>query len=611
MVKKDSAEDKNEWRQQQKPRWRYVDPSQRKVKDPKKAIKNIFIYFKKYIPFFSIAVFCAIASSILALIGPSYLSDMTDLIVEWLWAEIDLDWIIHIWIILAILYWLSWLLSITQWFVTATLTAKMSLHLRRDIIKKLNSLPIKFYDKNTTWDILSRITNDVFLLTNNLNNSLTTLIISFIMLFWSLCMMIYTNLILTLTAITTVIIWAAIIFFLMQRSQTHYDNQQAYLWKINGHVEEAFSGHSVIKAYNAEDELKERFVELNWALKHSTFMAEFISWIAMPIVIFIENFWYVVIAVIWALLAFNWDIKFWVIVAFLVYIRYFSDPLIRISWLSQRIQVAAAAAERIFSFLWERELDDESKKGKNNLFSKGEVVFEHVKFWYDKKKTIIHDLSFTAKAWDKIAIVWPTWAWKTTIVNLLMRFHEINDGKITIDWINTKDMTREYIHSLFCMVLQDTWVFDWTIRENIAYNKENATEEEIVRASKAVWLHHFVTTLPKWYDTILDEKVSLSMWQKQQLTIARAMVYNAPMLILDEATSSIDTRTEQYIQDAMDKLMENRTSFIIAHRLSTIKNADLILVLKDWDIIESWNHDELIKKNGFYKDLYESQFSEE
>ena len=610
MVKKDSVEDKNEWRQQQKPRWRYVDPSQRKVKDPKKAIKNIFVYFKKYIPFFSIAVFCAIASSILALIGPSFLSDMTDLIVEWLWAEIDLDWIIHIWIILAILYWLSWLLSITQWFVTATLTAKMSLHLRRDIIKKLNSLPIKFYDKNTTWDILSRITNDVFLLTNNLNNSLTTLIISFIMLFWSLCMMIYTNLILTLTAITTVIIWAAIIFFLMQRSQTHYDNQQAYLWKINGHVEEAFSGHSVIKAYNAEDELKERFVELNWALKHSTFMAEFISWIAMPIVIFIENFWYVVIAVIWALLAFNWDIKFWVIVAFLVYIRYFSDPLIRISWLSQRIQVAAAAAERIFSFLWERELDDESKKGKNNLFSKGEVVFEHVKFWYDKKKTIIHDLSFTAKAWDKIAIVWPTWAWKTTIVNLLMRFHEINDGKITIDWINTKDMTREYIHSLFCMVLQDTWVFDWTIRENIAYNKEDATEEEIIKASKAVWLHHFVTTLPKWYDTILDEKVSLSMWQKQQLTIARAMVYNAPMLILDEATSSIDTRTEQYIQDAMDKLMENRTSFIIAHRLSTIKNADLILVLKDWDIIESWNHDELIKKNGFYKDLYESQFSE-
>ena len=611
MVKKDSAEDKNEWRQQQKSRWRYVDPSQRKVKDPKKAIKNIFVYFKKYIPFFSIAVFCAIASSILALIGPSYLSDMTDLIVEWLWAEIDLDWIIHIWIILAILYLLSWLLSITQWFVTATLTAKMSLHLRRDIIKKLNSLPIKFYDKNTTWDILSRITNDVFLLTNNLNNSLTTLIISFIMLFWSLCMMIYTNLILTLTAITTVIIWAAIIFFLMQRSQTHYDNQQAYLWKINGHVEEAFSGHSVIKAYNAEDELKERFVELNWALKHSTFMAEFISWIAMPIVIFIENFWYVVIAVIWALLAFNWDIKFWVIVAFLVYIRYFSDPLIRISWLSQRIQVAAAAAERIFSFLWERELDDESKKGKNNLFSKGEVVFEHVKFWYDKKKTIIHDLSFTAKAWDKVAIVWPTWAWKTTIVNLLMRFHEINDGKITIDWINTKDMTREYIHSLFCMVLQDTWVFDWTIRENIAYNKEDATEEEIIKASKAVWLHHFVTTLPKWYDTILDEKVSLSTGQKQQLTIARAMVYNAPMLILDEATSSIDTRTEQYIQDAMDKLMENRTSFVIAHRLSTIKNADLILVLKDWDIIESWNHDELIKKNGFYKDLYESQFSEE
>lgn len=615
MVKKDMADkeipEKENKGRRPWPGWRYVDPSKRTVKNPKKAIKDIFIYFKKYLPFFSIAVLCAILSSILSLVGPTYLKDMTNLIVDWLWSSIDMDWVIRIWIILVALYGLSGLLSMTQWFVTATLASKMALHLRRDIIKKLNALPIKFYDKNTTWDILSRITNDVSLLTNNLNNSLTTLVISFIMLVWSLWMMIYTNIILTLTAISSVLIWAVIVFFIMKKSQTHFDNQQTYLWKINGHVEEAFSGHSVVKAYNAEDELKEKFLDLNETLKKNTFMAEFLSWITMPIILFIGNLGYVIIAVVWAILAFNGDITFWVIVAFLVYIRYFSDPLTRISWLAQRLQVATAAAERIFSFIREKELDDESKKWEFNKFSKGEVVFEHVKFWYDKKRTIINDLSFTAKAWDKIAIVGPTWAWKTTIVNLLMRFHEIDGGKITIDWINIKDMTREYIHSLFCMVLQDTWVFDWTIRENIAYNKENVTEEEIIWASKAVWLHHFITTLPKGYDTVLDEKVSLSVGQKQQLTIARAMVYNAPMLILDEATSSIDTRTEQYIQDAMDKLMESRTSFIIAHRLSTIKNADLILVLKDWDIIESWNHGELMEENWFYKDLYESQFSEE
>lgn len=615
MVKKDSVENENRQDQKQQwPKWRwwrYVDPSQRTVKNPKKAIKDIFIYFKKYLPFFSIAVLCAIVSSILALVWPTYLSKITNLIVDWLWSEIDLDWIIKFWIILLILYWVSWLLSMTQWFVTATLTAKMSLHLRRDIIKKLNALPINFYDKNTTWDILSRITNDVTLLTNNLNNSLTTLVISLIMLVWSLWMMLYTNIILTLTAISSVLIWAVIVFFIMKKSQKHFDNQQAYLWKINGHVEEAFSWHSVVKAYNAEDELKEKFMELNNTLKKNTFMAEFLSWITMPIILFIGNLWYVIIAVVWAVLTFKGIITFWVIVAFLVYIRYFSDPLTRISWLAQRLQVATAAAERIFWFFKERELDDETKKWMNNKFNHWEVIFDHVKFWYDKKRTIIHDLSFKAKAWDKIAIVWPTWAWKTTIVNLLMRFHEIDWWKITIDWIDTKDMTREYIHSLFCVVLQDTWVFDWTIKENIVYNKEGTTEEEVINASKAVWLHHFITTLPKWYETILDEKVSLSMWQKQQLTIARAMVYNAPMLILDEATSSIDTRTEQYIQDAMDKLMEKRTSFIIAHRLSTIKNADLILVLKDWDIIESWNHDELIKQNWFYKELYESQFSEE
>ena len=590
--------------------WRYVDPSERTAKDPKKAAKNIFRYFKKYLPLFSIAIITSILSSVFSLIWPSYLSKITNLIVEWLDGVINMEAVRNIWILLLVLYLWSWILWMVQWFITATLTARMSLHMRWDIIKKLNKLPIKFYDKNTTWDILSRITNDVFLLTNNLSNSLTTLVVSSIMLIGSLVLMLVTNLILTFTAILTVLIWAVFVFIVMKKGQKHFDNQQSYLWKINGHVEEAFSGHTVVKAYNAEDEMKERFLELNDTLKKHTFMAECLSWIAMPIIIFIDNLWYVIVAVVWAILAFQGSISFWVIVAFLVYIRYFSQPLTQISWLTQRLQVAAAAAERIFDFLNEEEMEDESDKIKNNRFIQWAIEFKNVKFWYDPSRVIIHNLNLQAKAWSKIAIVWPTGAGKTTIVNLLMRFHEIDEGSICIDGRDIRSMSREYIHSLFCMVLQDTWIFEGSIRENIVYNKEGVSDEEVIKAAKAVGIHHFITTLPKGYDTVLDEKVSLSMGQKQQLTIARAMVYNAPMLILDEATSSIDTRTEKYIQDAMDSLMENRTSFIIAHRLSTIKNADLILVLKDWDIIESWNHESLMKKNGFYTELYNSQFSE-
>lgn len=592
------------------PWWRYVSPEDREVKDIKWTLKNFLSYFKKYIPYFCVAVIAAIISSVLALIWPRYLSDLTNLILEWLNSTIDKDWVYKIWIFLICIYVWSWLLSILQWFVTATMTAKMSRHMRWDIIKKVDKLPINFFDKTTTWDILSRITNDVFLLTNSLSNSLTTLVTSSIMLVWSLILMLTTNLILTLTAILTISIWAFIVFLIMKKSQKHFDNQQIYLWKINGHVEEAFSGHTVIKAYNAEWEMKDKFVELNDTLKGHTFMAEFLSGLNMPIITFINNLGYVVVAVVGAILAFNGIISFWVIVAFLVYIRYFSQPLTQISGLAQRLQIALAAAERVFSFLHENEMEDESAKEKNNHFENWAIKFEHVKFGYDESKLIIKDFSVDIPAWSKVAIVWPTWAGKTTIVNLLMRFYDINDGKITIDWIDTKLMTRDYIHNLFCMVLQDSWVFDGTIKENIIYNQENISDESIIEACEEVWLHHFIMTLPKWYDTVLDEKVSLSVWQRQQLTIARAMVKNAPMLILDEATSSIDTRTEKYIQDAMDKLMKCRTSFIIAHRLSTIKNADLILVLKDWDIIESGNHEELMKAWWFYKELYNSQFSE-
>ena len=591
-------------------RWRYVSPEDREVRDAKWTLKNFLSYFKKYIPYLSIAVVAAIISSLLALIGPSYLSKITNLILEWLNSTIDKDWVYKIWFLLVCIYAWSGIFSILQWFINATLTAKMSRHMRWDIVSKINKLPIKYFDKTTTWDILSRITNDVFLLTNSLSNSLTSLITSSIMFIGSLILMITTNLILTVTTVLTISIWAVIVFLIIRRSQKHFDNQQLYLWKINGHIEEAFSWHTIIKAYNAEDEMRWKFSELNETLQKNTFMAEFLSWLSMPIIMFINHLWYVIVAVVGAILAFNGHISFWVIVAFLVYIRYFSQPVTQLSWLTQRLQIALAAAERVFTFLHEKEMENEVEKKKNNSFKSWAIRFEHVRFGYDKDKIIIKDLSVDIQPWSKVAIVWPTWAGKTTIVNLLMRFHEIDWWKITIDWIDTKWMTRDYIHNLFCMVLQDSWVFEWTIKENIVYNQKNISDDEIKRACKAVWLHHFVMTLPKWYDTVLDEKVSLSMWQKQQLTIARAMISKAPMLILDEATSSIDTRTEKYIQESMDSLMKNRTSFVIAHRLSTIKNADLILVLKDGDVIEKWNHEELMKQNWFYTELYNSQFSE-
>ena len=591
-------------------RWRYVSPEDREVRDVKWTLKNFLSYFKKYIPYLSIAVVAAIISSLLALIWPSYLSKITNLILEWLNSTIDKDWVYRIWFFLVCIYAWSGIFSILQWFINATLTAKMSRHMRWDIVKKIDKLPIKYFDKTTTWDILSRITNDVFLLTNSLSNSLTTLITSSIMFVGSLILMIATNLILTITTVLTISIWAVIVFMIMKKSQKHFDNQQLYLGKINWHIEEAFSWHTIIKAYNAEDEMKWKFTELNETLQKNTFMAEFLSWLGMPIIMFINHLGYVIVAVVGAILAFNGHISFWVIVAFLVYIRYFSQPVTQLSWLTQRLQIALAAAERVFTFLHEKEMENEAEKKKNNSFKNWAIRFEHVRFGYDKDKIIIKDLSVDIQPWSKVAIVWPTWAGKTTIVNLLMRFHEIDWWKITIDWIDTKWMTRDYIHNLFCMVLQDSWVFEWTIKENIVYNQKNISDDEIKSACKAVWLHHFIMTLPKWYDTVLDEKVSLSMWQKQQLTIARAMISKAPMLILDEATSSIDTRTEKYIQESMDSLMKNRTSFVIAHRLSTIKNADLILVLKDGDVIEKWNHEQLMKQNWFYTELYNSQFSE-
>lgn len=581
----------------------------RKAKDTKKTVKALFSYSKKYLAGIILAVIAAVAGTVIALISPDKLKNMTDLITEGLMTNLNMTGIVKIGIFLVILYLLSALLNTIQGWIMATVTQRMSQKMRTDISQKINRLPMWFYHKNTTGDILSRITNDVDSLGLNLNNSLTTLVSSVTMLAGSLIMMFLTNWIMTVTAIAAVILGFVIMMVIMNKSQKHFDNQQKYLGKINGHIEETYTGHTIVKAYNGEQQMYEPFKGLNKKLSKSTFMAQFLSGLMMPIMTFVDNIGYVAVIVVGAALALNGHISFGVIVAFLVYVRYFTQPLTQIAQLAQGLQMAVAAGERVFEFLDAEEMADESHKNIPSQRATGHVEFRNVKFSYEgTDKVIIHNFSAEALPGQKVAIVGPTGAGKTTLVNLLMRFNEINSGEILIDGVPIHQMTREQVHSHFCMVLQDTWLFEGTIRENIVYNKQNVSDEMLSQACKAVGLHHFIRTLPKGYDTVINDKVSLSAGQRQQITIARAMIDNAPMLILDEATSSIDTRTEVLIQNAMDKLMQGRTSFVIAHRLSTIKNADIIFVLKDGDIIESGSHTELMEKGGFYAELYNSQF---
>ena len=429
------------------------------------------------------------------------------------------------------------------------------------------------------------------------------------MLTGSLIMMFITNWTMTLAAIASVVLGFITMMIIMSKSQKHFDNQQKYLGLINGHIEETYTGHLIVKAYNGEQQMFEPFKGLNKNLNKSTYMAQFLSGLMMPIMTFVDNISYVAVIVVGASLVISGQISFGVIVAFLVYVRYFTQPLTQIAQLAQGLQMAVASGERVFEFLDAEEMADEKNKKAPLQNVKGHVEFKNVKFSYEgTDKMVINNFSAIAKPGQKIAIVGPTGSGKTTLVNLLMRFNEINSGDILIDGVPIRQMTRAQVHSLFCMVLQDTWLFEGTIRENIVYNKQNVSDEDLKKACALVGLHHFIRTLPNGYDTVLNDKVNLSAGQRQQITIARTMIDNAPMLILDEATSSIDTRTEVMIQNAMDKLMEGRTSFVIAHRLSTIKNADIILVLKDGDIIESGSHTELIEKNGFYAELYNSQF---
>ena len=583
-----------------------------KEKVTKGTWSKLLKYCKNYWAFIIIAIICACGGTVLTLIGPDKISEITDTIIKGIMpnAKMDMDKIKSTAMILAVLYGVGAILSATQGFIMSTVTQCVSRKLRNDISAKINKLPMNYYHHNSTGDVLSRVTNDVDMIATSLNMSIGTMVSAVTLFAGSLIMMIKTDVVMTIAGVLSTLLGFVLMMVIMKHSQKYFTKQQMNLGAINGHIEEIYSGHTVVKAYNGEDKAKKQFDELNEALSNSGFKAQAMSGLMMPLMTFIGNFGYVTVCVVGAALAMNGNISFGVIVSFMMYIRYFTQSLSQLAQAFQQLQSAGAASSRVFEFLGEEEMQDESNKKAIITNTKGDVEFSHVRFGYEPDKIIINDFSAKAKAGQKIAIVGPTGAGKTTLVNLLMRFYEINSGEIKIDGVSTADIKREDVHSKFCMVLQDTWLFEGSIRENLIYCSENKSEKKMREACKAVGLDHFIRTLQNGYDTILNDQINLSQGQKQQLTIARAMIADKPILILDEATSSIDTRTEQKIQKAMDELMKNRTSFVIAHRLSTIKNADLILVLKDGDIIESGNHQELMSKNGFYADLYNSQFEQ-
>ena len=525
--------------------------------------------------------------------------------------KMNLERINHFVILLAVLYIISSLLTLIESLTMTEVTNKFAQQLRGQISEKINRLPLKYFDRNQTGDILSRITNDVDMVSSSLDSSLSTIIADLALLIGTVFMMFKTNTTLALIAIGSSLLGFVFMFAILAKSQKYFVMRQAELGKLNAHIEEVYSGLNVVKTYNGQKEVNHKFDQLNQKVYESNRKSHFLSGLMRPIMIFTGNFGYVAVCVVGAILASDKVITFGVIVAFMTYIRMFNNPLSEIAQAATNLQSAAAASERVFEFLDEPEMSDQkalsAKLDRNKV--KGDIEFKNVKFGYDDDKLIIHDFSAKAKAGQKIAIVGPTGAGKTTMVNLLMKFYEINDGEILIDGVPTSTLTRENVHELFTMVLQDTWMFEGTLRENIIYNRKNVSDKQLYKICDEIGLTHFIKTLPNGFDTKISESDGISAGQKQLITIARGMVEDAPFLILDEATSNVDTRTEETVQDAMDKLMEGRTSFIIAHRLSTIKNADLILVMKEGNIIESGNHNQLMKQNGFYADLYNSQFA--
>lgn len=588
-----------------------------KPKNFKETWGKLIAYCKNYMPAVIVALVLAAIGTVLQIVGPDKLKEITNEIMKGLPAlvngkqilgTIDLSAVKSIAFLLVAFYAGSTVLSFIQSYMMATITQKISKNMRTGISQKINRMPLKYFDKVSYGDVLSRVTNDVDTIGMTMNQSIGNLVTSITMFVGSAIMMFYNNWIMALTAIGSSIFGFAFMSIIMMKSQKYFVRQQNDLGAANGHVEEVYSGHNVVKAYNGGKEAKKVFENVNQNLFDSGWKSQFMSGMMMPFMAFIGNFGYVAVCVVGAALAMNGTISFGVIVAFMIYIRLFTQPLSQIAQAFQNLQRTAAASERVFEFFDEEELSDESQKAKRLENVKGDVEFRHVKFGYTPDKTIIHDFSAKIRAGQKVAIVGPTGAGKTTMVNLLMRFYELDSGEILLDGIPESQVRRENVHEQFGMVLQDTWLFEGTIKENIIYCKQGVTDGQVIAACKAVGLHHFIKTLPHGYDTPLNDKANLSQGQKQLVTIARAMIQNAPMLILDEATSSVDTRTELLIQEAMDKLTQGRTSFVIAHRLSTIKNADLILVMKDGDIIESGSHLELLAQGGFYADLYNSQF---
>lgn len=575
----------------------------------------LFTQMKPYIKGFQlpfiIAVIGAIISSIITVFGPYKLREITNLITEGLVGEMDLGAISNIGFFLALLYAVGSLINYAQGYAISDMIQHFSKRLRTAIAEKINRLPLSYFDSHSQGDTLSRVTNDVDTVGQSLTQSLGTLISSVLLLIAVLFMMFYTNVVLSFVTIGSVLLGFVFSAVLMAKSQRYFQEQQSNLAAINGYVEEMYSGHNVITSYNGAEKTRLAFNVLNQNLYTSMWKSQFISGIMFPLMNFVGNFGYVMVVIVGATMAINDSISMGTIVAFMVYVRIFSQPLSQIAQGITTLQSASAAMGRVFEFLSEEDMEDDSHKLQQLTDVKGHVQFKDVFFGYNPDKTIIHDFSAEAKAGQKIAIVGPTGAGKTTIVNLLMKFYDIERGQIMIDGVDIKDMKRSEVHDAFSMVLQDTWLFEGTIRDNLIYNQENISDEAVIDAAKAVGVHHFIMTLPNGYDTVLDDTVTLSVGQKQLLTIARALLKDSPLLILDEATSSVDTRTEELIQKAMDKLMEGRTSFVIAHRLSTIRNADLILVMRDGNIIEQGNHDQLMEQKGFYADLYNSQFVEE
>lgn len=586
------------------------------------VMKKLVHFCRHYIPAIIVALVLGAIGTVCQIVGPDKLKDMTNEIAKGLPAlvngkpvlgAIDMDAVTHIaWLLVALYVGYAVLCYVQSWMM-ANVTQRTAQELREAISVKINKLPLKYFDKVSYGDVLSRITNDVDAIGQTLGQSVGSLITSVTLFVGALIMMFYNNVIMTVCAIASSLVGLLIMGAIMKVSQKYFSRQQIALGDVNGHVEEMYAGHTVVKAYCGEADSIRAFEKYNGDLYDSGWKSQFLSGLMMPLMNFVGNFGYVVVCVVGAVLAMDGKIEFGVIVAFMMYIRLFTQPLSQFAQAFQNLQRCAAASERVFSFLEEPEMADESDKqallGVNGKPVRGDVEFSHVKFGYDPSKTIINDFSASVKSGQKVAIVGPTGAGKTTMVNLLMRFYEISGGSIAIDGVDTKSVPRWNVHDQFSMVLQDTWVFRGTVRENIAYSKPDVTDKQIEDACKAVGLHHYIMSLPNGYDTVLDDKATLSQGQKQLLTIARAMVEDAPILILDEATSSVDTRTEELIQKAMDALTVDRTSFVIAHRLSTIRDADMILVMNHGDIVESGTHEELLAKGGFYADIYNSQFA--